>query len=171
MKKVALAVASLALLAVPVTFAMEGIGFGPSGSEMSQKKGSHMMGKSHDFTKLPQSVQDALKTQGITLPTADEVQAFQTKMKNNMNAVKNLSDADKASLKTLREEFQAKEREFLRSKGVDLPTEDQIAQMKKVREAITTELGKLPHSEVKKMRKDTRKEMRNKMKEGKGNLR
>ncbi len=161
MKKAVVGLVSLMVLAVPATFAMQAAtGSIPSAPGISTKIGLKGMTHTPDFTKLPQSVQDALKAQGISIPSTDEVQAFQTKMQSEREAMKNLSEADRASLQTLREEFKKKEREFLRSKGVDMPTEDQIAQMKKLREAVQTEIGKLPYSEVKKLKKEFKKNLR-----------
>jgi len=78
-----------------------------------------------------------LQDKGITVPTPEEAQAFHTKMQSLRSAEKNLSDADKASFKLLRESFKKQERDFLRSKGVTLPSEEEVAKM----ELIRTTLG------------------------------
>jgi hypothetical protein len=53
----------------------------------------------------------------------------------------NLSDANKAELKKLRDSFEKTEREFLRSKWVTTPTEEQVTKMDAIHEVIRTTLG------------------------------
>ncbi len=77
-----------------------------------------------------------LQDKGITVPTPEEAKAFQTKMQAMKTAEKNLSDADKASFKLLRESFKKQERDFLRSKGVTLPSEEEIAKMELIRTTL-----------------------------------
>lgn len=87
-----------------------------------------------------EKVRAALAASGVTLPTTDEVKAFQDAMKAARTAESKLSDTDKAGLKAVRDAGQEKikaimeetaksEREYLRSKGVALPTEEAIAKM------------------------------------------
>jgi hypothetical protein len=112
-----------------------------------------------DFTKLPQTVQDTLKAQGVTVPTQAELQAFATKMANEKKARSTLSDADKATIKAIMEKAHAEERAFLRTKGIELPSEDEIAKMKKFKESLQTTIGALPYAEAKKLKKEFRTEM------------
>lgn len=94
----------------------------------------------------------ALKAAGITAPTEAEMQANMEKMKAMKTAIDKLSTEDQTALKTLRDTNrtaedalrdanQAKEREFLRSKGITVPTEAEVAQEKKIHDIIRTTLG------------------------------
>lgn len=98
-----------------------------------------------------ENIRTALAASGVTLPTADEAKAFQEKMKAAREAEQALSDTDKAALSTMRDATQQKiqaireesakaEREYLRSKGVALPTEEEFTKMaetmKKVGEVL-----------------------------------
>lgn len=88
-----------------------------------------------------ENVRATLAASGVTLPTAAEATAFHDKMKAARDAENALSDADKAGLKTIRDAAQEKmrtlreetakaERDYLRSKGVALPSEEEIAKMR-----------------------------------------
>ena len=118
---------------------------GGSGSHMGEGRGMRgegfggMMGGGAGMLSN-EKIRTALAASGVTLPTADEAKAFQDKMKASREAEENLSDTDKAALKTMRDATQEKirtiheeaakaEREYLRSKGVTLPTEEEIAKM------------------------------------------
>ncbi len=83
----------------------------------------------------------ALKAAGITTPTEAEIQANMEKMKAMKTGIDNLSTTDQTALKALRDANQAKEREFLRSKGVSVPTEAELAKEKKIQDIIRTTLG------------------------------
>ncbi|MDD2745509.1 MAG: hypothetical protein PHU93_03135 [Candidatus Gracilibacteria bacterium] len=96
---------------------------------------SKLMSQKSPFTNA--TVIKALQDKGITVPTPEEAKAFQTKMQTMHDAEKSLSEADKASYEALRQSFKKQERDFLRSKGIVLPTEDEIAKM----ELIKTTLG------------------------------
>jgi hypothetical protein len=124
----------------------------------------HMLVQAHhalpDVSRLPQSSIDALKAQGITLPTKDEMRKFFDGMNRIKKSVQALPEADRAELQKLREAAHKAEREFLRSKGVALPSEDQIAQMKKTAEAVRAEFKKLPKEQKQEIRKDIRKDMK-----------
>lgn len=123
--------------------------FGGSGSEMPGRgmhKGLEKMGGGMGAQFLTNDkVREALAASGVTLPSVDEINAFETKMKAAREAQAKLSDADKAELKKMREATMEQvrkihldaaktERDFLRSKGVALPTEDEIAKMREVGE-------------------------------------
>ncbi len=82
----------------------------------------------------------ALTDSGITVPTAAEATAFMTKQKAAHEAEVKLSDADKAGLKTLKESFKKQERDYLRSKGIDLATEADIARFAKIRETLKLQM-------------------------------
>jgi hypothetical protein len=116
-----------------------------------------------DFTKLPQTVQDTLKAQGVTIPTAEALKAFELKMQNERVARKGLTDADELVLQSIKEKAQAEERAFLRTKGADLPSEDEIAQMKKFRESLKAAIGAMPYSSAIKMKKEFKQNMGNEM--------
>lgn len=116
-----------------------------------------------DFTKLPQTVQDTLKAQGVTIPTADALKAFALKMENERIARKGLSDADELVLQAIKEKAHADERAFLRTKGADLPSEDEIAQMKKFRESLKATIGSLSYSEAVKLKKEFKQNMGDEM--------
>ena len=119
---------------------------GGSGSHMGEGRGMRgegfggMMGGEVGMLGN-EKIRAALAASGVTLPTADEAKAFQEKMKTAREAEAKLADADKATLKTMRDATQEKiktireeaaktEREYLRSKGVTLPTEEEIAKMR-----------------------------------------
>ena len=112
-----------------------------------------------DFSKLPQSVQETLKAQGVTLPTADSIKAFETKMQNERTAIKSLSDADKASLKVIRDAARKQEREFLRSKGIDLPSEDEIVAAMKFKDALRSAMDNMTVAEMKIFKKQYKGDM------------
>ena len=95
---------------------------------------TNKMAKMNPFTT--ETVIKALADKGITAPTVEEAKAFETKMQAAHEAQEKLSDTDKAGLKTLRESFQKQERDYLRSKGVTLPSEEEIAKMKQIREVL-----------------------------------
>lgn len=120
-----------------------GEGRGMRGEGFGGMMGAGMLGN--------ENIRTALAASGVTLPTADEAKAFQEKMKAAREAEAKLADADKATLKTMRDATQEKiktireeaakaEREYLRSKGVALPTEEEIAKiedtMKKAGEVL-----------------------------------
>lgn len=112
-----------------------------SGSQMGQgygMKGGMMGGQAGMMTN--ESVRTALAASGVILPTADEAKAYHEKMKTAREAEQALPDADKATLKAMRDaafekakviyaEAAKAEREYLRSKGVALPSETEIAKM------------------------------------------
>ena len=87
------------------------------------------------------AVTKVLQDKGLTAPTTDETKAYMEKMVAAREAEKKLSDADKAGLKTLRESFQKQERDYLRTKGIALPTEAEITKMNQVREALRSQAG------------------------------
>lgn len=95
---------------------------------------SKLTSQKNPFTNT--AVIKALQDKGITVPTAEEAKAFHDKMQALHTAEKNLSEADKASYQALRESFKKQERDFLRSKGIVLPTEDEIAKMELIRTTL-----------------------------------
>ncbi len=118
---------------------------GGSGSHMGEGRGMNgggfggMMGGNAGMLSN-EKIRTALAASGVTLPTADEAKAFQEKMKAAREAEAKLSDTNKAALKAMRDTTQQKiqaireesakaEREYLRSKGVALPAEDEISKM------------------------------------------
>ncbi|MFZ3232034.1 MAG: hypothetical protein WA194_00570 [Patescibacteria group bacterium] len=138
---------------------------GGSGSHMGEGRGMKdggfggmMGGNAGMFSN--EKIRTALAASGVTLPTADEAKAFQEKMKTARDAESKLSDTDKTTLKTMRDATQQKiqaiheesakaEREYLRSKGVAIPTEEEFAKitetMKKAAEVLKAQhpnLGK-----------------------------
>lgn len=87
----------------------------------------------------------ALAASGVVLPSAEEMKSYAESMKAAREAQAKLSDADKAELKKLHDEAMEKmkqvressakaERDFLRSKGVNLPSEETIAKMRSTME-------------------------------------
>jgi hypothetical protein len=147
-KKAAIAAGVLAAILVP-TLAFAATATGALGTRTAP-----------DFTKLPTTVQDTLKAQGVAIPTQAELTAFATKVANEKKARSTLSDADRAIIKAIMEKARAEERAFLRTKGVELPSEDEIAKMKKFKESLQTAVGALPYSEAKKLKKEFRAEMK-----------
>lgn len=130
-KKAIIAGAVALAVTVPLlTFAnggmLGGIGFGGFGVHSGS-----------GFT-LPASVQTALTASGIAIPTATEMQAERDAMKKAGDAMKTLSDADRATLKTMREAAAKAERDFLRTKGVPFPSEDAIAKFQTFQQALHT---------------------------------
>lgn len=89
---------------------------------------------------------------GVTLPSAEEMKAHREQMQKVKDAMDNLSDADKATLKQMHEAAAKAERDFLRSKGVPLPTEDEIAKW----ESQMPKMGKMMNEGFGKMRKGMR---------------
>lgn len=83
----------------------------------------------------------ALQAKWLSTPTEAELQSYHTAMQAMMSGAMNLSDANKAELKKLRDSFQKTEREFLRSKWVTTPTDEQVAKMDAIHEVIRTTLG------------------------------
>jgi hypothetical protein len=86
------------------------------------------------------AVKKALTDAGIAVPTSEEAKAFMEKQMNAFTAEAKLSETDKAGLKALRESFRKQEREYLRSKGVDLPTEDTYAKFDKIHEVLKQQM-------------------------------
>lgn len=86
--------------------------------------------------EIPQAAQDALTAAGIALPTEAEKTAQKEARAKVEAAMKALTDDDRAALQVIREEAKKKEREYLRSKGVPLPSEDEIAAAKAKKDAI-----------------------------------
>ena len=87
----------------------------------------------------------ALAASGVILPSTEEIRSYAESMKAAREAQAKLSDADKAELKKLHDEAMEKmkqvresaakaERDFLRSKGVNLPSEETIAKMRSTME-------------------------------------
>ncbi len=97
------------------------------------------MGKGNQFSNT--GVIQLLTAKGITPPTLVEVKAFETKMKALQKAEKSLSTDAKAQLETLRQSFRKQEREFYRTQGVVLPTEDEIAKMETIRDLLKPSTG------------------------------
>lgn len=89
------------------------------------------------------AVTKVLQEKGITAPTSDEMKAFMEKMQSARDAEEKLSDADKSGLQTLRDGFRKQERDYLRSKGVTLPSEEEISKMDAVHEALRSQMGEL----------------------------
>ncbi len=112
-----------------------------------------------DFSKPPQSVQDTLKAAGVTAPTQEAIKTFETKMQNERTAIKSLSDADKASLKAIRDAARRQEREFLRSKGVDLPSEDEIVAAMKFKDTLKAAMDNMTVAEMKAFKKQYKGDM------------
>ncbi|MDQ1343609.1 MAG: hypothetical protein QG650_328 [Patescibacteria group bacterium] len=113
----------------------EGAGMGPMRGEGMRGMGGGAKILSHE------KVREALAASGVTLPSVEAIDAFEAKMKAARDAESKLSDADKAELKKMRDATMAQvkavheaaaksERDYLRSKGVTLPTEDEIAKMR-----------------------------------------
>jgi hypothetical protein len=110
--------------------------FAANSMGMGNKAG---MGKGNPFSNT--GVIQMLKDKGITAPTAEEAKAFETKMKALQKAEKSLTTEAKAQLETLRQSFRKQEREFYRTQGVVLPTEDEIAKMEAIRELLKPATG------------------------------
>ena len=131
-KKTLLAGAVMLVVAIPaLTFASGGL------------RGGHMGfgGNSGSGFTLPASVQTALTASGIAIPTADEMKTERDAMQKVGDAMKTLSDADKATLKTMRDTAQRAERDFLRTKGVPFPSEESIAKFQTFQQALHTLKG------------------------------
>lgn len=139
-----------------------------------------------------EKVREALAASGITLPSAEELAAFHEKMQAARAAEAKLSDAEKTEFSAIRttgmekiraihEEIAKSERDYLRSKGVALPSEEEIAKMReigeKARETLGVRDGKGGFGMMNKMRggegfeKSGRGGMMGKFHEGRGNFR
>ncbi len=76
---------------------------------------------------LPKKIEALLTASGIAIPTDAEFQSHHEAMEKVRKSIDSLSETDKAALKTLRETAQKAERDFLRSKGVPFPSEEELA--------------------------------------------
>lgn len=99
-----------------------------------------------------EKVREALAASGVTLPSTEELAAFHEKMQAARAAEAKLSDAEKSELKAIRtagmekiraihQETAKNERDYLRSKGVALPSEEEIAEMREIGEKARETLG------------------------------
>jgi hypothetical protein len=99
-----------------------------------------------------EKVREALAASGVTLPSTEELGAFHEKMQAARSAEAKLSDAEKAELQAIRtagmekiraihQETAKSERDYLRSKGVALPSEEEIAKMREIGEKARETLG------------------------------
>lgn len=135
-----------------------------SGSEMGM--GRHMRGEDRPMMGGQASmgagigagilsnekVRETLAASGVTLPSAEELAAFHEKMQAARAAEAKLSDTEKAEIKAIRtagmekirtihQEAAKNERDYLRSKGVTLPSEEEIAKMHEIAEKARETLG------------------------------
>ena len=92
------------------------------------------------FMLTNEKVRETLAASGVTLPSTETITAYQEKMKAARDAQEKLSETEQAELKAIRdagmekiraiqEETAKSEREYLRTKGVTLPTEAEITEM------------------------------------------
>lgn len=146
----ALGIVSIAVIS-SLTFAASGTTFNSAKNTGNGKNIEHRMAVRENIFSNTEVVA-ALKAAGITTPTEAEIQANVEKMKAMKTAIDNLSTTDQTALKTLRDANrtveealrdanQVKEREFLRSKGVSVPTEAEVAKEKKIQDIVRTTLG------------------------------
>ncbi len=130
---------------------------------------SKLTSQKSPFTNTP--VVKALQDKGITATTPEEAKAFQDKMQAMHDAKKNLSETDKASYQALQESFKKQERDFLRSKGIVLPTEDEIAKMELIKKTLGEMKGTMMNGSGSMMKEGRgMKEKPGKMKGGSGSM-
>lgn len=135
-----------------------------SGSEMGM--GRHMRGEDRPMMSgqagmsagigagilSNEKVRETLAASGVTLPSAEELATFHEKMQAARAAEAKLSDTEKAEIKAIRtvgmekiraihQEAAKSERDYLRSKGVTLPSEEEIAKMHEIAEKARETLG------------------------------
>lgn len=104
----------------------------------------------------------ALQNAGITIPSAEEIKAFQINMESARKSQQNLSEANKTELRSLRKSFQKQERDYLRSVGVMFPSESDIEKYQTIQETIKNMKPSTPVKST--LRKEVRKEIKNQMK-------
>lgn len=104
----------------------------------------------------------ALQNAGITIPSAEEIKAFQINMESARKSQQNLSEASKTGLRFLRKSFQKQERDYLRSVGVTFPSESDIEKYQTIQETIKNMKPSTPVKST--LRKEVRKEIKNQMK-------
>jgi hypothetical protein len=138
-----------------------------TGMEMGMEGGKmHMMnmqsGQSGQYLHIEKMLSNsgvitALQAAGITVPTAEEMKNFHTSMEAARKAEKELTDANKAGLETLRKTFRKQERDYLRSVGVAFPAETEIEKYQAIHEVIQT--VKPTASMKKEVKKEVKKQM------------
>lgn len=100
----------------------------------------------------------ALQAAGIAVPTAEEVKKHHTAMEAARKAERELSDANKKGLESLRKTFRKQERDYLRSVGVAFPAESEIEKFQTIHETI---LNSKPATAVKNaVKKEVKKQMK-----------
>lgn len=147
-------IGTLSALGVLSVAALSSLSFAAStGSTLSQVgnagNGSHMEHRMEKRENILSNsgVVTALKTAGLTAPTETEMKARMDAMKTTQDQIAKLSTDDQTALKSLRDSNRtaeealrdanaAKEREFLRSKGVSVPTEAEVAKAKQTQDVI-----------------------------------
>ncbi len=112
-----------------------------SGRVMEMRTGKMGSGRVMENIFTNSGVIAAIQAKGLTVPTETEMQVFHTAQETMMSGAMNLSDANKTELKTLRDTFQKQERDFLRSKWVVTPTEEQVTKMNTIHEIVRSTLG------------------------------
>jgi hypothetical protein len=142
-----IALASAVAVAIPAfTFAAAGSsnafgGFGKGfGQMMGREIGAHMpfFQNGSGSVTVPSQIRQALAASGVTLPSDSDISAAESTMKAVMEAQRNFqpTDADKAALKAIRDAAAKSERDYLRTKGVTLPSEDEIAKAQATNDAV-----------------------------------
>ena len=117
------------------------MGFGRHEGGGMGRMGAGMGGET--FLLSNEKVRETLAASGVTLPSTETVTAYQEKMKAARDAQEKLSETEQTELKAIRDagmekvraiqaETAKSEREYLRSKGVALPTEAEITEMSEV---------------------------------------
>ena len=111
------------------------------GGQMGRMGGGFGAGMGGEaFMLTNDKVRETLAASGVTLPSTETITAYQEKMKAAREAQEKLSETEQAELKAIRdagmekiraiqEETAKSEREYLRTKGVTLPTEAEISEM------------------------------------------
>ncbi len=123
----AIAVPAIAL-AAPSFSGFGGFGFGADDSSVRPGMGMFRNAGGSGAT-VPTKIREALAASGVTLPSDADISSAHATMRSVAEARRNFeeTDADRAALKAIREEAAKKEREYLRSRGVALPNEEEIA--------------------------------------------
>ena len=111
------------------------------GGQMGRMGGGFGVGMGGETSMLTnEKVRETLAASGVTLPSTETITAYQEKMKAARDAQEKLSETEQAELKAIRdagmekvraiqEETAKSEREYLRAKGITLPTEAEITEI------------------------------------------
>lgn len=146
-----IALASIAAITLPAMVFAGNSSFGGFSEMASRGMGMGGMSMHAPFLNgsgtvtVSSKIRETLSLSGVTLPSDSEITSAHAVMSKVKEARKSFqaTDADKAALKSIRDSAQKAEREYLRSKGIALPSEDEIAKAQAVHESVRTAMDTL----------------------------